>query len=245
MKIITSLLLFWLSLYSYAQNSQLDNLNKTRQRIESDIKIRQDSLTAVIHQIEIINQSKVMAKLISKGEGMFFPATLNTSGKIRKENNPNSIVLTQVNKSDTVLLTDYMDGYWIVNKGEYFGYINELYLNNTSELQTYKNAVHDRSERMRLQMEKEQMDRESARASKMYEQRKSQLAKRFGKEIAEKIIMGEYWIGMSSEMARESLGRPETINRSVGSWGVHEQWVYYRLYVYIENGKLSSYQTTR
>jgi len=49
---------------------------------------------------------------------------------------------------------------------------------------------------------------------------------------------------MSDSMARESLGRPNDINKSTGSWGVHEQWVYDTkdLYLYFENGKLTSFQ---
>ena len=44
------------------------------------------------------------------------------------------------------------------------------------------------------------------------------------------------------QMALESWGQPDDINRSVGSWGVHEQWVYGDEYLYFENGKLTSWQ---
>ena len=47
---------------------------------------------------------------------------------------------------------------------------------------------------------------------------------------------------MDREMATISLGSPNDINRTVGSWGVHEQWVYNKIYLYFENGKLNSYQ---
>ncbi len=49
---------------------------------------------------------------------------------------------------------------------------------------------------------------------------------------------------MTSDMAVESLGKPSEINKSVGSWGVHEQWNYiiYNAYLYFENGKLTSWQ---
>lgn len=46
-------------------------------------------------------------------------------------------------------------------------------------------------------------------------------------------------------MARESLGKPETINKTVGSWGVHEQWVYGDTYLYFENNVLKSYSNSR
>ncbi len=50
---------------------------------------------------------------------------------------------------------------------------------------------------------------------------------------------------MTTEMARASLGNPENINKSVGVWGVNEQWVYSRLYLYFEDGIMTSYQTSR
>lgn len=52
-------------------------------------------------------------------------------------------------------------------------------------------------------------------------------------------------LGMSQDDVIAIMGRPSTINRSVGSWGVHEQWVYKNSkikYIYIENGILSSWQ---
>ena len=48
---------------------------------------------------------------------------------------------------------------------------------------------------------------------------------------------------MTREMCREAWGSPDDINRSSGSWGVHEQWVYgLGSYLYFENGILSSIQ---
>ena len=70
------------------------------------------------------------------------------------------------------------------------------------------------------------------------------------------ILAGEIAIGMTSEEVVASWGRPHEVNRTVGSWGVHEQWVYgYNKhygsgvtgfistnYLYIENGELTSWQ---
>ena len=43
-------------------------------------------------------------------------------------------------------------------------------------------------------------------------------------------------------MVRASWGKPDDINRSVGPWGVHEQWVYGYKYLYFEDGSLTSWQ---
>ena len=48
---------------------------------------------------------------------------------------------------------------------------------------------------------------------------------------------------MSPEETKLSWGDPKKINKSVGSWGVHEQWVYENQYLYFENGKLASFQS--
>lgn len=52
-------------------------------------------------------------------------------------------------------------------------------------------------------------------------------------------------IGMSKDdVIASSWGRPESINKSIYSFGVHEQWVYGgRNYLYFEDGRLASIQT--
>jgi len=49
-------------------------------------------------------------------------------------------------------------------------------------------------------------------------------------------------MGMGSNMVKASWGEPEDINRTVGSFGVHEQWIYGDTYVYFEDGILTSWQ---
>lgn len=49
-------------------------------------------------------------------------------------------------------------------------------------------------------------------------------------------------IGMTSCMASAAWGYPEKVNRSVGTYGTHEQWVYPANYLYFEDGILTSWQ---
>jgi hypothetical protein len=58
------------------------------------------------------------------------------------------------------------------------------------------------------------------------------------------VAAGKIVLGMPKEQARFSWGEPDDINRTVGSWGVHEQWVYSDTgtYLYFENGILTSWQ---
>jgi hypothetical protein len=52
-------------------------------------------------------------------------------------------------------------------------------------------------------------------------------------------------IGMTTEQVKAAWGRPETLNRTVSSGTVSEQWVYGSTYLYIENGVMTSYQDSR
>ncbi len=48
---------------------------------------------------------------------------------------------------------------------------------------------------------------------------------------------------MTQEQVLIAWGNPKDINKFVGSWSVHEQWVYDGgRYLYFEGGKLASWQ---
>ncbi|GEM_PF-4420519 len=68
---------------------------------------------------------------------------------------------------------------------------------------------------------------------------------KFGNKFTPKIAEGKIIKGMTPEMVRASWGEPDDINQTVGSFGVHEQWVFgetYADYVYFENGKVVGWQ---
>lgn len=76
------------------------------------------------------------------------------------------------------------------------------------------------------------------------------LAKQYGKQNAKLMINGNVQIGWSRAMCKEAWGKPDKINTTTGSWGVHEQWVYeysseysYDIFcLYFENGVLTTIQ---
>lgn len=70
---------------------------------------------------------------------------------------------------------------------------------------------------------------------------KQRMIRTYGKTNGTLIIQGKVKIGFSKKMCEESWGKPYSINKSTGSWGVHEQWVYSGdSYLYFENGKLTA-----
>lgn len=130
------------------------------------------------------------------------------------------------------------------------GYINNGYIDTNEELREYFNKEGEKSLMTRFnklykptltKLHKEQAEAKKRRQV-AYAKRKANLTKQYGAVKAQKILNHEYWLGMSTKQALESLGYPNTINESVGSWGRNEQWVYENLYLYFENGVLTSYQ---
>lgn len=62
------------------------------------------------------------------------------------------------------------------------------------------------------------------------------------------VANGRVSVGMTAQQVRRSWGTPSKVNKSVGSYGTHEQWVYdrgdYRFqYVYVDNGVVTGVQT--
>ena len=66
--------------------------------------------------------------------------------------------------------------------------------------------------------------------------------KKYGAANANLILNETVKIGMTKEMCKEAWGGPYDINRSSGSWGTHEQWVYGSSYLYFEGNKLTAIQ---
>jgi hypothetical protein len=98
-------------------------------------------------------------------------------------------------------------------------------------------------EAARKKAEAEAAKREAERIAKM--KPIERIMEKYGceEEIALLISKHQVRLGMTDEQCRASWGRPRDINRSTGSYGVHEQWCYdgYN-YLYFENGILTSIQ---
>lgn len=79
------------------------------------------------------------------------------------------------------------------------------------------------------------------------EQRKAERLKRltqlYGASNAKTIMEGKVRVGFTKSMCREAWGNPDDINRTITSWGTHEQWVYgHESYLYFDGDKLTTIQ---
>ncbi len=68
-------------------------------------------------------------------------------------------------------------------------------------------------------------------------------------EQAKNILNHKVSIGMTKEMAKAAVGRPDNINTTQGRTYVHEQWVYGDFpdatYLYFDNGILTTFQNSQ
>ena len=78
--------------------------------------------------------------------------------------------------------------------------------------------------------------------STLKQEKFERLSRKYGKATAKMMLEGKVRIGWSKEMCIESWGEPEDINKTIGRWGTHEQWVYGYNYLYFENGVLTTIQ---
>lgn len=119
-----------------------------------------------------------------------------------------------------------------------------------------RRAKQEREEAEALRLEQERIDayvkaeakrkaneaKRKEEAEKARIEREQRIRAQYDKRYADLILAGKVCIGMTSTMCREAWGYPSDINRTTGSWGVHEQWVYGYRYLYFENGILTTIQ---
>lgn len=123
---------------------------------------------------------------------------------------------------------------------------SESYSSAMYTLEKYLNIGYSEADKLYKQAQNAE-EREEAKkiaeekARKNAEEREK--AKKAAEEKARKKSEGVR-IGMSKQdVLDSSWGKPKDINTSIGSWGIHEQWIYGGgNYLYFENGILTSIQ---
>lgn len=242
---------FYLIVHSYCygqENPDLTMLKIKREQASNVIQILQDSVKKIDQQIDEL-----------------FISQLNNSSRVKATIQSNAIAYEAVDrkkkvgefkKDEIVSLLDYDVYQFYVTNGVLTGYVSYVSLIETDDVKLFVQVTETqererREKELEEELQKEIQKREKeehdaiTRDKKEKELRETRIKKTFakyGNSIISKIINNEYWIGMTEEMTIYSLGSPKNINTNVGSWGRHEQWVYYRLTLYFENGILKSFQ---
>jgi hypothetical protein len=142
-----------------------------------------------------------------------------------------------IKKDDRVSLLEIKENYYYVDFNGKKGWIAKEMLRSEREIENELRLIQEENEFYKNL-------RKSAEETKKKEvnDRKVTLLKKYGNINGQKIIDEKIWINMTKEMLIDSWGKPEKVNRTVGEWGIHEQWIYGKTYLYLENGILKSWQ---
>jgi hypothetical protein len=252
------ILLLTISCFAHAQEVELRNLSNKIISIDSLILVNEQKIKLISDENnKLLNEKKLINfqrnEIMIKNEiGETFVCTM---GGWIHEKPDGKEDLIYIKMGDRVKVIETKDQYLQVLFGGIKGWINKLAMISESqwnlEIQKKENVVklakleNEKAEQLRIanniQREKEEKIAADSRNISI-EKRKNELIKKYGATIGLKIFEERIWIGMTKEMLIESWGRPNDINRTVGSWGVHEQCIYTSVYVYIENGVVTSWQ---
>jgi hypothetical protein len=266
---ILLVLILFLGFYdSSGQAISLIELQEKEILIKSQINILNDSIKVIDSLMKSVRPIDTETNLLDLG----VKAKLSKGARILYTPNPLSKEVERLPEGSEVILLDYLKeiGYFKIYTGSSIGFTNRMWIEGGTAIDDFINFKNeekiecerienvyriqkgdiideisrlendlrrlevDRKNLKREEIQKE-IDAENIRLEKFY-------IRKYGLSTYNKLKSGHYWIGMTKEMATISLGKPNRINRSVGSWGVHEQWVYDSVYLYFENEKLTSYQ---
>ncbi len=64
------------------------------------------------------------------------------------------------------------------------------------------------------------------------------LVDKYGTDIGKRLYQHKVWKGVTSDMARDSWGKPVQINRMYVDQSVEEEWIYSKKYLYFRDGIL-------
>lgn len=247
----TILFFFSLMLLNGAINAQNLNENKLTQTIDSLQNIIDENNRKInalkTSNLEIENElnkynSQLNEIFLENQIGSVFVCLMGTL----LYDKPNGFKsLSRLNRGDRVKVVEILDEHYKVYFNGIYGYVLKSGFRIESEVIEENKKKAEITEQKKIK-EQERIEREKQLElqRKLAEiKRKKELINKYGQTNGIKIFAGYIWIGMTKEMVLESWGEPKDINRTVGSWGVHEQWIYYGdKYLYIENGKLTSWQ---
>jgi hypothetical protein len=237
MKKIYLLTITFISFFAVGQNmNQEINLliNKINKHNEKILSLK-DSIKKIELDIQRIKSKEVLT--LSKSSQLI--ALAYKDGSLKKSPLVGSDEIMTLNSDSEILVTDYVNGYYKVCINSICGYMNEVWLKRNREIDNLKEIKTIEKENLLAIKEQQRISQEK----KFSQEQETKNIKKYGKILYEKLKQGYYWIGMTDKMALISLGNPSDINKTVGAWGTHEQWVYDDgFYCYFENGILKSYQ---
>ena len=232
-----NVLLFFFILGVNAQSIKLAELEKTKNELSDKISLLNDSISKIDRRILALKSEGLLNQISDST----FIAKVSPKAKMR--NTPIGNVILQFEGGENVTILSYKNGFFSVCFDSICGFMSDVWIIRDDRINNLIMAVYKLEREKKIEEKKEKAIAKKERRIEINKEERKYFLERYGAEILNKLEQGKYWLGMTDEMARFSLGNPKDVNRSVGSYGAHEQWVYSsNRYFYFENGVLTSYQ---
>ena len=168
------------------------------------------------------------------GQEITLTATLKSASRLFAEKNDLTTVLMIVPVGSVVNVIGSDSAYFHVIFEENEGYILK------------RHAVIDESPvASKPSVQTREPLQQSQPVSQQEVSRFTYLENKYGTNMAARLIAGKIWKGMTSEMVRDSWGKPLKINRVINSNTIQEEWIYNNTWLYIENDTLTDWGPTR
>ena len=231
MKKLIFLFLLLTSSIVLSQNIEISILENLKKELSSEIIVLNDSIKKIELQINAI-KSKEIQQMISD-------STLRAiARKNARLKNKDYEQISALIEDKEIIILDYGNDYFSVCIDSICGIMHEVWINKNDKIRKFIKAKDDEQKALKKLVREQKYKKEEDELAAL----ENKYKKKYGEKFYNKLKEGKFWIGMTKEMAIIALGEPDDINKTVGSWGVHEQWIYNKLYIYFENGKLTSYQ---
>lgn len=263
--VIAALVLF----SSYVSAQTPESVQRQINFLEEEKKNLQLNIEEIDNQLDSLHKKKHELTLAQYYRG--FPARTIKDVDLYDTFTPDRNTLIAIPEETLLLIEEYVGGALKTSYSNITGYIPASFVRfeNDNHYEILKEQWSEQKEEMAKQREiavkqrieqlnrkKELREREKeVQAEKRRQQaqkeaeaairaRENKIRSKYSASIAEKILKRQIWLGMTKDMLIDSWGYPgyDDINRTVGSWGVHEQWIYNDTYVYLENGIVTSWQ---
>ena len=226
----------------FSQSEKLNDYENKRENLKEEIAILNDSLNEIELEINRIKAENILKNIKQKP----ILGIAKIDAKLKDKPDLNGEIIIQLKEETPIQIIDLIGGYFQVCINENCGYMSEIWVKRNDDLRTFIKVIEEKENYQKIKEKEKRVQEakiESQRKKIASKELDEKMLKKYGQKTFGQMKQGYYWVGMNREMLEYSLGEPDDINKSVGSWGTNEQWVYGNgLYIYLENDKVTSYQ---
>lgn len=231
--------------FNSVYSQKIDSLISLKNKYSNKIKVLQDSILLIEKQIELSLEKKNYIFFDSTAKINEYTITVK-KGYLKEKADFFSAYKGELKEGDSVFISEITlgkDGLYHVKINNGYYVLSECvkFTDNIHiAIKQLDNAIQKNNDKRLELLNKEHNDQ--------YQKKLKYLQSIYGTKIGDRIAKGEIWIGMSRTQFKEVKGEPTKINRSVYTFGVHEQWIYGEIdasYYYFENNILKAWQHSK